>query len=155
EAEPVVAAAATRDGVLLERPQTRCRLAGVENGNAGPLDGIDVASRERRNARKAAEEVERDALSGEDRALLAGHACDDRGRLDGDSVAYECLEVDLGIERPKGRLGRPQPAYDTRLLEQELGRPDCVLRNRRLGRHVAGSDVLGEGCMDDPLERVG
>ena len=64
----VVVAAAVDDGVPLERPQARRRLAGVGDARAGVRDLGDVARGERRDARHPLHEVEADALGRQHRA---------------------------------------------------------------------------------------
>src|SRR5207344_1802963 len=116
EAETMVTAAAAGDGVLLERAQPRRRLARVEHARTRAVHGVDVAARERGDSGEAAEEVQRDALAREDRALGAAHPGDDRGRLDDVPVADEGLEANLGIECPERLLDDAEATHDTRLL---------------------------------------
>ena len=63
---------ARRPGVVLRVSSTAAPV---------PVDRVDVAARQRRDPGQPAEEVQRDALAGQDRALRAGDARDDRGRL--------------------------------------------------------------------------
>ena len=156
EPEAMVAAPAARDCVLLERAEPRAGLARVEHGGARAVHGGDVVLREGRNARQATEEVQRNPLTGEDRALRAADAGDDRRRLvDRVTVARERLEADLRVESAERRLCGAEPADDTRLLHEELGRPHRFFRHRCFGGHVAGADVLGQRGEHRALERVG
>ena len=82
------------------------------------------------------------------RATIAGASCDLV------PVARERLEPDLRIEGTERRLGGAEAAHDAGLLEQELARADRVLGHGRLGRDVAGADVLRERREHRPLERV-
>ena len=73
QAAPVVVAAAGPDRRLLQGPEARGGLAGVEDpgGRVGRGHGVHVAPGERGHARQVAEEVERRPLGGEDRAQRA------------------------------------------------------------------------------------
>jgi hypothetical protein len=73
--------------------------------------------------------------------------------LDHRSLLDKGLEANVGIERVENRLGRCEPAHDTRLLHEELRAADRVLIHGRLGRDVALPHVLGERRSDHPLER--
>ena len=70
QAAPVVVPAAGPDRRLLQGPQPRRGLAGVEHpgGRVGRLHRVDVAPGQGGHAGQVAEEVERGPLGGEDRA---------------------------------------------------------------------------------------
>src|SRR5690606_28025052 len=78
----VVRTAADGDRVLLEVAQTRRRLAGVEDRRPAAGDGVDEAPGHRRDAGQALQEVQRDALAGEDRRGIAVDRRDDRAGLE-------------------------------------------------------------------------
>ena len=130
EPEAVVAAAAARDRVLLERAQPGRRLARVEDLGAGALDGVHVPARERGDAGEAAEEVERRALAGQDRRGAAREARDDRPAVDRVAVGGERFEAQVGIERVEDVAGDVEAADDAGLLHEDL---------RRAGR-IGGDD---------------
>ncbi len=141
--------------VLLERAQAGRGLARVEHGCPGALDRVDVPTGERGDPREPPEEVQRDALTGEDRPLRARDAGDDGRRCHRISVARQRVEADVRIEHAEHRLGDTEPADDPGLLHEQRRRADRLGRNRRIGRDVTGADVLRERRMDDALERVG
>jgi hypothetical protein len=72
ETGAVVLSPARHHGLLLEDAQARRGLAGVEDPGAGALDRANEPGGEGGDARQVSEEVERDALGGEDRAPRAG-----------------------------------------------------------------------------------
>ena len=67
EIHAVVRAAAGAHGVLLERAPAGRRLPRVEDLRLRALHRVDVARRERRDARQALHEVQRDALGRQQR----------------------------------------------------------------------------------------
>ena len=102
QAEAVVRPAARGDRGLLERAQPRRRLARVEDPRAGALDLADRARGRGRDARQAAEEVQRRALGGQDRprrALDAQHLA----ALAPDAL----LDAPLEARRPGRARGTP------------------------------------------------
>ena len=145
-------AAPAAHGVLLQRPQTRRRLARVEDLRAGALDRVDEAASQRCDSGQAPEEVERGALSGEYRSRTAGEARELRGLLETISLVRGRRDGDVRVERPKDGFDSRQAAHDARLLEQQPGGTRRVRGDRGLGRHVAASDVLGERGERDALE---
>ena len=78
EAEAVVRAAAGAHGVFLQGAKARRGLARAGDPRLRAGDGVDIAARQRGDAGEMAEEVERHALGGKDRARVAGDARDDR-----------------------------------------------------------------------------
>ena len=77
----VVRAAAAAHRVLLERAQAGRRLARVEDARGRALGQLDEAARERGDPAQAADEVERDALAGEDRPRRAFDDGEDGGNV--------------------------------------------------------------------------
>ena len=142
--------------MLLERAQPGSRLSRVQHSHARALHGVRVAAGQGRDARQPPEEVQRDALAGEDRALRARDARDDDRRVtDEIAVARERLETGVRVERTERRLGGAEAAHDSWLLQQELGGADRVLGDGRLRRDVPPADVLGERREHGTFERVG
>ena len=87
----VVHAAAAAHGVLLQRAQARASSCGCRGLGAGARDGVDPARGQRRDARQVAEQVERGALGGQQRARRPGRpqqwvAGGRPGRRRGDAV---------------------------------------------------------------------
>ena len=105
EAEPVVRAAAAADRVLLERAQARRRLARVEDLGAGPVDGVDEAAGERRDAGEASEQIQRRPLAGEQGTRAAPTSASLTGSLDRRRRRGQRLEA----RRPGRARGRPPP----------------------------------------------
>ncbi len=145
-------AAAAANGVPLERPQAGRRLAGVENRGARPLDRLDVPRGQRRDAREAAEKVERSPLAGQDRARRAVEPGDGRCALEPLALLDERLDRDVPVEGAEDALGDGNAADDAGLLHEELAAAAGPGRDDAVGREVAVADVLGERCLDDAVE---
>ena len=138
EAEAVVATAAAGDGVLLELAEAGSRLARVEDRRARALDRVDVAARERRDPGETTEEVERDALAGQDRALRAREI---RATTAGGSTTSPSLAS--ASKRMSGSSARKvvsatrRPHTTPASFTRRSADTDGVCRDGRVGRHVA------------------
>ncbi len=141
ETGSVIRAPAGSDRLLLERAQSRRRLPRVEDHGARSVDGLDVASRQGRDARQAAEEVERETFRRENASRRPLHA-GDRARRYAVSVGNERLQrrAELGED---GR-GDIEAEDDAGLLGADLGDARGIRLDQGLGRHVTRADVLGE-----------
>ncbi len=106
--EPVVVTAAVDDGVPLERPETRRRLAGVGDAGAGVRDLGDIARGERGDARHPLREVEPDALGRQHRTSRTGHDREHGALLEPLAVLDDDLDVDRR-DRSGGRRPRTRP----------------------------------------------
>src|SRR5207248_4190336 len=144
---PVVGAAARCDRALLELAQARRRLARVEDLRAGALDSADEARGERRDAGEPAEEVERDALSLQDRRRAAPDL--------GDGAAFAPLALGdarlppkLTVDRLEHGARHVEPGDDPSRLLLDDGPGASVRRHQRVGRYVAHANVLGERAFD-------
>src|SRR5262249_31768623 len=116
EAETVVRPAAGAHGQLLESTEAGWRLARVEDDRTRSRDGIDLARGQRRDPGEPAEQVERGALTGEERAGAAG----DPGHLalDRVAVAGDRLEVDTRVELAEHGLDELETAEDASFLDE-------------------------------------
>ncbi len=139
-------AAAAADGVLLERAQAGRRLARVEDGRARAVDRVDVAARERRDAAQAAEQVERRRAR---RSAPRARGPSIR-RSPPASPSRASPSASTGSTRTGGRArGRPHrrpatPQTTPGSSSSSSARQRSPRRHERLGRQVAGADVLGE-----------
>jgi hypothetical protein len=154
EPEPVVGAATGGDGGLLEAPKPWRGLAGVEDAHAGAGDRLHESGGLGGDAREVPEEVQRRALGHQQRRRGARR----HGDLGGDSVAPLPLDdqpVDVLYTALAHRLlDRRQTEGDARLFLHDPRPCTCRLGHRRLGGHVARTDVLGQGAGDDLLQRL-
>ena len=145
EADAVVAPAAGGDRRLLQRPQARRRLAGVEDAGAGAGDRLDEAGGQGGDAGEVAEEVERGALGDQQRRAPGRSRAAPRPAPPRATAPRRraCRRA-----RPRTGASSPRPASSPKAT------PGCFLhdprprprsrRHRRLGRHVAAADVLGQ-----------
>ncbi len=151
----MVAPAPGGDRRLLQRPQPRRRLAGVEDAGAGAGDRLDEAGGQGGDPGEVAEEVERGALGDQQRRAPARSPAAPR----------PAPPRATGPRRRACRRARPRTgASSPRPRRARRRRPACFLhdprpgprlgRHRRLGGHVAGADVLGERAGDDLLQRL-
>src|SRR5207244_10850217 len=77
EAGAVRRRASHLDGILLEEAQQRRRLARVADARARSLHRVDEAPGESGDAARVLEEIEGDALGGEEGAGASGHGAED------------------------------------------------------------------------------
>ena len=143
EAHALVVAAADPDRVLLQRPQARRGLAGVQHGGLGAGQRVGPAAGVRGHPGHAAEQVERGPLGGEQGPGRAGDhgehvAADDPGAV-GDALVEgrraarggrEDLRPRPAARPPRRRPGRParpcrsgRPGWWPRWSRRAAGRP--------------------------------
>ena len=67
----MVAGAAATHRVLLRKPETRQRLAGIENPGAGTFDGLNVTGRKRSGTGKRLQKIQRRSLARQQAARIA------------------------------------------------------------------------------------
>ena len=84
-----------------------------------------------------AEKVQRDSFGSEKGAGISGNAGDLLALLDAFAIAYENVEVDVVVERPKRRLGYLQARDDAGLARRDSAGRSRAGRNGRHGRDVA------------------
>ena len=140
---------------LLQRAQAGCGLACVEDLGARALHLPHGPGRRGRDARESLEEVERRALSAQQRPRAAFQAKHEAA-LAPFPFRGEPLDLDVRIQLAKRLLGRVEPEEDAgRLLGD--GRPGAgALGDRRHARGVPVAEVLGERARDDlpqPISR--
>src|ERR671934_2744044 len=146
EPETMVRAAAAPHSVFLDSPQPRCGLPRVEDRRAGTGDRLDVAPCQGRYPRQAAEQIEGQPLAAQERARAAREAGD--LALEDFAVRGQRLEPGVRVELDEDGAGELQAAGDAGLLEEDRRFGECVLGNDRLGRQIAGAEVLGEPVAD-------
>ena len=155
QSEAMVRRASAGHGALLERAQARRRLARVQDRRAGALHGLDVAPRERGDARHAREQVERSALA---RQHGARGSLDrrDRDRRVRDLGAFGDKRGDahVRVERGVDRDDRVEPADHAGLLHEQARATAQTLVEQALARAIAGvAEILGERVAHDAVER--
>ncbi len=128
EAEAVVRTAAATDGIFLQRPKPRRRLARAGDPGAGALDGFDEGGRGGGNARQMAEEIERDAFGGKNRARIPVDAARALPAATAVAVLGGGREGDRRIDHAEGCSGERQTGDDAGL----------ACGDRRLGAGVGG-----------------
>ena len=142
----MVLPAAGADRGLLERAQQRRGLAGIEDHGAAALGarGFDEAGGERRDPGEVTEQVEGDALAGEQGPRRTG---DDRD-LPWHGLRPGALDDEL-VERARTGLaerlgGDVEAGDDAGLLLDDLRAPPRIGRDGRVAGQVAIPEVLGE-----------
>jgi hypothetical protein len=100
EREPLIRSAADAHRILLREPQTRQRLARIEDARTRALDRIDETARRARHAREQLKEIEAVALGGQERACGAVQQHDRRVRGHAVALAILPLDVDRRIDAP-------------------------------------------------------
>src|SRR6266536_151454 len=150
----VVVPAPGADGGLLERPQPRERLAGVEDPDPSPGGLHELAGRGG-DAREVTEDIERGALATEHRAQPSVHAAELGARGEGVAVLVAPRDRDVGVELPV-HLGRCKRArQDTFPPGDEPAGAACVLGDDRLRGEVAeNAEVLVQRGGDDLAQRT-
>src|SRR5437763_6067902 len=126
EAETMITRAARNHSVLFQHPQARCGLARVNNLRARAFDGADKCARQRRNSRKALEQIQSDALSREQYVCEATRARDNFSRLDLFTIGCEGFQLLLRVECGEDCLHRFEPWDDHRLFGEKASTLACV-----------------------------
>ena len=156
QAGAVVHAAAVGDRALLEAAQAGRRLARVEqlsrsrrpSAIARTTCAVAVAT-----PGEPAEEVERGALGGQQRAGGALDAQHRRRRLAPLALRAEPLDRRVRVEPEEHRLGDVEPRDHARRLLRDRGDAARGRVDGRLDGHVAGADVLRQRAVDQILGR--
>ena len=147
--EAMVGASADAHGVLLEGPQRRRGLAGVEDGDA-PAGGVDIGARRGGNAREPLEQVERRAFGRQQRRCRPLQTGEDVARHDAIAVGHLRRETRGAAPATSANTARAtsSPATTIGALASSTPRPAHAGRNRRRRRDVAAADILGQGAAD-------
>src|SRR5882724_6316778 len=141
---PVVEAAPGAHCGLLQRPQARRGLAGVEQPGPGPGECLDVPAGERRDAAQPLQEVQRRPLAGEDSAQRAANAQHALARTGFLPLTLESFQLGGGRERAEDARGGGHARDDQGLLGHDESRAARAGGNASLGGTVAGAHVLLE-----------
>src|SRR5262249_13689749 len=95
------------------------------------------------------QEVESDALGGEQGSCVPLHVCQHRAGRHAVAVCRAGLPLELGVQQPEGGEGDLQPGHNQLLLRQQNGTGAGIRRDRGLAGDVAFADVLVERLPDD------
>jgi len=134
--------------VTLEGAQARCGLAGVGDPRLRPGHRLDRPARQRGDAREPLQEVERDALPGEQRAGRRPHAREHRPRGHPLAIRPARLEARVPLERAVDACDDRQASDDEPALGDEGGARGLPRRcAKQPGRYVLGRAVLGERAL--------
>jgi hypothetical protein len=138
QTEAVVGAAAMADRRFLERAHVGRGLARVDDGGIRPRNGLDEPARGRRDAGEMAEDVQRGAFRGQNRAQRPVDAGDRRPGAHAIAVGGVQFDPDAFVDEGE-RAGEGLNAGD------HAGRAaDGLRRSHRIGRHDRiGRDVAG------------
>jgi hypothetical protein len=118
QSEAVVVPATVTHRRLLQRAQTRRGLSGVHDARPGFTHGVDVARGEGGHAGETLQQVQPDALPGEQaprRSLDRGDQSHRRNRV---TIRYEACENDRRIDAVKDRARHLESGDDPRRLGQ-------------------------------------
>ncbi len=142
----MVAAAPGRDRGLLQPPQPRRRLAGVEDLGAGPGHRLDETRGEGGDAGEVTEEVESGALGDQQRRRWPARQ-QHLGRHPVAPLPLDHEPVDVLDPALAHRLlDQVEAEGDAGLFLHDPGAGAGLRGHRRLRRHVAGANVLGQGA---------
>ena len=144
----MVAPAAHAHRVLLQRAQPRRRLARIHDLRPCIPHRRDTARRQRGDAGEPPQEVERGPLGRQQRARLARDLRQRRASLHRVAIRHERLERALGSScgEDARAIGSPATTPASRATIRAVALHPR--RDRRLGRHVAAPDVLGQRAAD-------
>jgi hypothetical protein len=139
ESEAVVRAAAAAHRVFFQRAQAGQGFPRFDDLRFGMRDLRDVSRSQRGDAGEVAEEIERDALGGEDRRGRPFQFGDGLTRPDPARITQQGAKGDLRIDLAK-RFGRAGEARDhARLASDKLSAGLGARRDGRRGGDVAGA----------------
>jgi hypothetical protein len=139
EAKTMIQPAAATHGIFLNGAQPRRCLACAHN--MSPRVGYRVrnAARGRRDAGKMAQEIQGDALGGQNAAGRSGYFGNNGAGSDRGAVVQLGYETDIGFDQPE-RGGRELEACDRAgYTRSEYAASLRVGRDTRLGCNVAGA----------------
>ena len=151
EAHPVVPAAAAAHRVFLGEAQARQRLAGVEHGAAGAADGGHVGCRDGGGAGEGLQEVERRALTRQQRARGALQCAERGAAREALAVSRSPMQPDARVDLPEHGLRIGPTGQHGGLARDDLRASQAAGRNKQRGQ-VAGADVLGQRPRHDLVE---
>ena len=156
EAEAVVEAAAAQDGIFLEGAEAGRRFAGADDAGFGVGDGCDIARCQRGDAGKATEEIQRDALGGEEGAGGAFNGRKDRAGGDGCTIRDAGFKTQGWIEQAEGGFREIKPRDNARLARGNDGAGLFHRGNGGVGGDVAGAaEIFEEGGADGVFDEEG
>ncbi|CDN41104.1 hypothetical protein BN871_AB_01020 [Paenibacillus sp. P22] len=148
QAEAVIGAAADADGVLLQHPVARSRLAGVDQTSREPVQNVDEAACLGGDARQALHQVEREPLARQNAVRAAFHLGDDGSRRYPVAVLCMSREGKGWIDDRKDGLRDGQAGDNPVFLDVDDGFHVAASRNGRAGRHIPGADILGQPALN-------
>ena len=147
EPEAVIEPAAGLDCALLELAQAGRRLTRVEDARLGAVNRVDVACGQRRHTRQPPEEVERHALTGQDRPRRAFDRTH-RPPIAPLPLARERHEPKRLVDLTKDRFGNVDPGNDTGLLLIDPSPSMRVLGHKDPARDIPPPEVLRKRLLD-------
>lgn len=155
QSDAVIEAAAAAHRVFLEGTEARRRLARIDDFRVRACNSIDVLTRQRRDARQAAEKIQRHTLGRQQRARVPGNACDHRAGLHRFAVAGFDREIGFRPDRAEGRFGERKTCDDARLARGDDGVGRCVRGDCCIRRDVAGkSEIFVKRIADGRVDEV-
>ena len=145
---------------LLERPQSRRRLASVPDPRRIVTSGVtqhdDERPHARGDAREVAEEVERGALGREDRRQRAAHATDDGARANERTFVGSPFDLDSFVDLTEGLGGAAGAGEHAGDAHHELGIGAGCGRQQRRRQVAERSEVFGQrpgNCIAHGMQR--
>src|SRR5262245_58200512 len=149
QSHAMIAPAADAHRVLLQHPQPRRRLAGVDDLRLQAGDGLNVLARHGGDARKMLKEVQRDALGREQHLGVADHAGEDFARFDLLAVGRRGFDLDVLVEPAEYQVGDLEPGQNEVLFGDEAAARVQSRAHYRTGCDVAAPQVFVERAIDD------
>ena len=149
----MVSAATGDHGHLLQLPKEWNRLPGVDDPGVRPLHAVDEGARRGRDPAELSQQVQRQALGGEDASRIAADRGQSRASLDDVAVLRKRPDLDLVVEQLEAAQGDRQARDTPVLTRDDVSDGIGVLGDRRLGGDVAAlSEVFGECSGEEAVE---
>ncbi len=148
----MVAAPTRHHRRLLQRAQTRRRLACVCDARAGARHRVGELARERGHSAQSLEEVQRDAFSTEQTARGAVNFAQMIARREALTVGEKIAQLRTGVVLPEALSHHRAASHHTVLLGQQHAVGPNVRWDSEQAREVAAADVLGQRRLYDLLE---
>ena len=138
----MIQAAAGRDGVLVEDPEPRGRLAGVQNPGARSRNGLHELPGHGGDPAHPLQKIQRHPLGGQDVAEPSGKFRQDASAPDFAAVLTAVGKTDLPVQKKKGFPEYIDAGHDQIGFGHRPRGPGFTAGKQRPGRYISGADIL-------------
>ncbi|BAF58407.1 hypothetical protein PTH_0227 [Pelotomaculum thermopropionicum SI] len=152
KAEAVIVPAAHPDRVFFKHPEARRGFSGIHQAGLFPGNQFNQPRRPGGNAGQALQEIQGQALAGQDRPRPAGQFGQHLAALYPLAVAHQGPELNERVQAQKNPLRHRQPCHHSVLLGQYVTAGNGVRRHNAVGGKIAGAYILSQAALDQPVQ---